>query len=705
MKKLFYLLLTFLLFIPILISASSYSSATNISKGYINNFLNPSRYIKINSGDLISKEEVEKTIVRPNMTVSSYMYDGTKFWAKDKYVIGETIDQDANANVKTKVTEIVLHDTKVKGTGKYTDPWIFIDTYKVTVFTSANGMIDGQQSATKNVDSNGNVSFTIEPNSGYKYLNNNCGATSEVAGNILTIRNVEKDISCSVSFEASKYSNTLPVPYKTVHINLTNSNVTYRFDDTPKGPSPNTFAAIYLQGYYTDETLKTRIGKLTNIPSRKGWTFNGYYVKRSNFSKLDEIASTDELLINNKGFFETTYSLLKDNTTKEVIGFSIEPNKYKITFNKAGGSGGTSEVVDWPYEHDMPVITKPTRTGWTFYGYFTQANGAGDKYYNKDGTASRIFNPSTLGNLTLYAYWVDDIAPECSVARSHTGTVDGVTFDITCTDEGTGCDATQSYTRTGVKSTPTYTVKDRAGNVTTCTGTSVRAQNQRKTCTLYSYCEHSNCGVKEYNSCSHSECGVGAYKSCATAGCGVATCTKSCCGCQSHSSCRNSSCTCAQYKSCGCGYNTCAAYACGQEPYDCSYYQNPSASNGWCSGESCYVPKTCYRNKTCATSECGPKYCRASYCGCETYNSCVSDSCACAVYNTCSTASCCGYKTCSHPECGVSWYKTCATPGCGVKHYNSCRTSPCGCDTWSNWADIGSCSTSPNVYQCRTIYF
>ena len=185
-----------------------------------------------------------------------------------------------------------------------------------------------------------------------------------------------------------------------MHINLTNSNTTYWFD----GLSPNTFSSRYTLGYYTDDTLKTRIGKLTSLPSRKGWKFNGYYVKRSNFDKIDQIASTDDLLINSNGFFETSYGLLKDNDTKEIIGFSVEPNRYKISFDANGGSGGTTVIKDWPYEHDMPTITLPGRAGYTFEGYYTAASG-GDRYYNANGTESRIFNPSTPGDLKLYAHW------------------------------------------------------------------------------------------------------------------------------------------------------------------------------------------------------------------------------------------------------------------------------------------------------------
>ena len=81
MKKALVFILTIAFLFPVVINATSYSNAKKLSERYINNFLNPDRYIKITKGDLISKNEVERTIVRDNLTVSSYMYDGIKFWA------------------------------------------------------------------------------------------------------------------------------------------------------------------------------------------------------------------------------------------------------------------------------------------------------------------------------------------------------------------------------------------------------------------------------------------------------------------------------------------------------------------------------------------------------------------------------------------------------------------------------------------------
>ena len=391
MKKTLVIALTLIFLFPIFIKATSYGNAESLSKRYINNFLNPDRYINVNKGNLISKTEVEKTIVRNNLTVSSYMYNGIKFWAKDKYVIGEKIDRNENADVKTKVTEIVLHNTKVSGSGRYNNPWIFIDSHKVTVKSNGNGLIDDEVSSTKGVDSFGSASFTITPSSGYKYLSNTCGVNASMSGNTLTISNVEKDIECSVSFEASKYSNTLPVPSQKVHIALTNTDVVYKFDQP--APEPQNFYSRYLNGYYADDKLTTRLGKLSKVPARKGWIFKGYYVN-------------GKQLINANGYFETTYSLLKDNNQTEKITFEIEPQKFDITFNKQNGEGGTDKVEHWPYEHDMPLIVIPKRVGYLFDGYFSSPKGGGEKYYNANGKASRIFNPDKLENLTLYAKWV-----------------------------------------------------------------------------------------------------------------------------------------------------------------------------------------------------------------------------------------------------------------------------------------------------------
>ena len=55
------------------------------------------------------------------------------------------------------------------------------------------------------------------------------------------------------------------------------------------------------------------------------------------------------------------------------------------------------------YDSAMPAITVPTRTGYTFGGYFSETEGNGTQYYNANGTSARTWN--IANDATLYAKW------------------------------------------------------------------------------------------------------------------------------------------------------------------------------------------------------------------------------------------------------------------------------------------------------------
>ena len=74
-----------------------------------------------------------------------------------------------------------------------------------------------------------------------------------------------------------------------------------------------------------------------------------------------------------------------------------------VTLNMQSGSGGTGEVTA-SYGLEMPSATMPSRTGYTFGGYFTGENGTGTKYYNADGTSANNWNFEDATK-TLYAKW------------------------------------------------------------------------------------------------------------------------------------------------------------------------------------------------------------------------------------------------------------------------------------------------------------
>ena len=104
-----------------------------------------------------------------------------------------------------------------------------------------------------------------------------------------------------------------------------------------------------------------------------------------------------------------TYS----NGTISIDGKSIKgdivitadgvPKTSTVTLDRQGGSGGTASVTA-TYKSEMPAIEKlPTRTGYTFQGYFAQPKGAGKQYYDKNGNSAATcdFYAAT----TLYAHW------------------------------------------------------------------------------------------------------------------------------------------------------------------------------------------------------------------------------------------------------------------------------------------------------------
>ena len=75
-----------------------------------------------------------------------------------------------------------------------------------------------------------------------------------------------------------------------------------------------------------------------------------------------------------------------------------------VTLDRQSGTTGTTAVTAVE-NMDMPAgATVPTRTGYTFGGYFAAANGSGTQYYNADMTSATNWDQTT-NTKTLYAKW------------------------------------------------------------------------------------------------------------------------------------------------------------------------------------------------------------------------------------------------------------------------------------------------------------
>ena len=99
---------------------------------------------------------------------------------------------------------------------------------------------------------------------------------------------------------------------------------------------------------------------------------------------------------------ETDYSNNETSITFKVV----KRPPVKVTFNRNGGSGGTTSLEAVEYRESLPAITVPTKSGSVFFGYWTDASwsGAGVQYYAADGSGVR--NSDLKSATTLYARWV-----------------------------------------------------------------------------------------------------------------------------------------------------------------------------------------------------------------------------------------------------------------------------------------------------------
>ena len=124
-------------------------------------------------------------------------------------------------------------------------------------------------------------------------------------------------------------------------------------------------------------------------PSRSGYTFEGYYTAQNGGGT--------------PYYDETGTGVVSWAESSDTILYAKwRANSYTITFNQNGGSGGT-DSCDIIYGGTPSRITVPSRTGYTFEGYYTTQSG-GDKYFNADGSyAKGTWNETS--EKTLYAQW------------------------------------------------------------------------------------------------------------------------------------------------------------------------------------------------------------------------------------------------------------------------------------------------------------
>lgn len=144
---------------------------------------------------------------------------------------------------------------------------------------------------------------------------------------------------------------------------------------------------------------------LSQVPKRTNYVFAGYWAELAGGS-----SGVDKMIVEPDGDFVTTSEVLVGFTSDSAIGAHWAP-KYLITLNPYGGSGGDASVyegygIGWSKtqngDYTETSIIAPSRTGYTFAGYWTDPN-FGTRYIRANGT---LPDPDSFNSArTLYAHW------------------------------------------------------------------------------------------------------------------------------------------------------------------------------------------------------------------------------------------------------------------------------------------------------------
>lgn len=302
----------------------------------------------------------------------------------------------------------------VTGSGTVSDPF----KLKMPEYAVVLNVVNGSAALPSKMITRGeNATYEITPNTGYKLvLSSNTCSNGTLSGNTFTISNVTSAQSCTITLTPESYTLTLDANGGSV--STTSKTVTY---DSTYGNLPTPERTGYtFNGWYTANSGGTKIESTTQVKTASNHTLYAHWTPITYTITLNNQSATSA---------GTTTAYYQYNTTKTVNGTLC----YYYTTNAL-----TTCLTNGH------TITKPTKTGYTFGGYYTGTNGSGTQYVDANGTfINNIYQ--TTGNKTLYAKWTANtytVKYDCNggtnAPSNQTATYDS-TFTVaanTCTKTG-----------------------------------------------------------------------------------------------------------------------------------------------------------------------------------------------------------------------------------------------------------------------------
>ncbi|MBR6049792.1 MAG: InlB B-repeat-containing protein, partial [Clostridia bacterium] len=218
-----------------------------------------------------------------------------------------------------------------------------------------------------------------------------------VTTNTFTLKNPTKTGYTFTGWTGSNGS----TPQKSVSISKgTIGNKTYtanwtvnQYNITYKDGGDKAFSGAHEDGYPTTHTYGTETA--LKSASKTGYTFSGWYTD----SNCTGAAVTS--------LGATAY------TADITLYAKWTSNSYAVTLDDNGSSGGQGSVTATFDSYIEPLAQLPTKTGYTFAGYYDAQNepGAaspsGTRYISETGSSTKVWDKAS--DTTLYAYYTKDM--------------------------------------------------------------------------------------------------------------------------------------------------------------------------------------------------------------------------------------------------------------------------------------------------------
>lgn len=169
-------------------------------------------------------------------------------------------------------------------------------------------------------------------------------------------------------------------------------------------PDTYTVEFNFCGGQSTQESINITMGqsltgRTISIPERSGENFGGYWTEET---------SGGHMYFDSQGKGTGVWVTPNPNPGQSITLYARWVNKvYRVYFD---GNGGTCElssitVLYGELMSDLDNNYTPTRTGFTFAGFYDNKEGTGTPYYNSSLKGETEWNRDDIDAITLYAAW------------------------------------------------------------------------------------------------------------------------------------------------------------------------------------------------------------------------------------------------------------------------------------------------------------